>query len=176
MTPSDADAATAALLADWGLLCAVLEAGRARRGDGASLLHSGLQHAYLNQVVAWRGDADPAEIAELLQELAGLGAPYSLSARPSAAGSAASVAAARGMRPDEAVPLMVLTKLEAPAPAELDIRVLSPAEAGLHAEVAAAGFAVETGFFVQLVPRPCSRRRVSGPTSARCVASPSRPP
>jgi ribosomal protein S18 acetylase RimI-like enzyme len=151
----DADGASRALTETWERLVSVLPGGWTASASGAVAAVTGVALPTLNGV--WVGSADTAAdvVADLLDRVAATGLPYCLQAQPDAAERLADLAAARGMSPSGEIPLMVLDDADslggAPANGGLEIRVLRPAEAELHARVAAAGFTAPEEPFVQLM-------------------------
>jgi N-acetylglutamate synthase len=151
----DADAVAAALAATWEYLGGALPGAWMLRAGGAAAWVSGVSLPTLNGVWAERPDPDPDAVAGLLDRVKASGLPHCLQLRPGASPALAELAAARAMRLDEQVPLMVMTDpaevTRARPPAGLALRELNPDEADLHASVAAAGFGAAKELFVQLV-------------------------
>jgi hypothetical protein len=109
---------------------------------------------FLNGVWVQKVDANLEDIADLLDQVAATGLPHCLQFRPGATARLADFARRRGMAYSEDVPLMVVqdpSQLDAAqAVSGLVIRELSPEEAPLHAQVAAASFEVPLEVFLQL--------------------------
>jgi GNAT superfamily N-acetyltransferase len=148
--------AASALAESWRLLIEDIPGGWARSTTGATVAVTGVASPTLNGVVVDGEDVDVGTVAGLLDEVAATGLPYSLQYRPAMEDSLAEVASARGMTREEPdVPLMVWDRrgeaVLADPPAGLLIRELTPAEAPLHADVAAAGFEAPVEHFRQLV-------------------------
>jgi N-acetylglutamate synthase len=155
MSPDVAEVAAAALVASWQHLEAAIPDGWSRADSGAVAMVTGVTIPTLNGVWVASLDADITVVADLLEQVAATGLPHCLQARPAVAEQLHDRAAARGMKPDEHVPLMVLedprdlaTNRAAAAPS---IRELGPAEASAHARLAAAGFEVPAEPFLQLM-------------------------
>src|SRR5207302_6773732 len=109
----------------------------------------------LNGVWVASPDARADDVADLLDQVAATGLPHCLQARPGVAARLQDQATARGMEPEEHIPLMVL---EDPSDIATDaatdallIRELAPAEAPEHARLAAAGFEAPAEPFLQLM-------------------------
>jgi GNAT superfamily N-acetyltransferase len=123
--------------------------------DAALAVVTGIPAAPNNGVVAHGLDVDPAMVELALDEVAATGLPHSLQVRPGMVGTAAAVAERRAMRRGDDVPLMAVPDIDAVAapemPRELSIRTLGPDEAGVHAEVAGAGFGAPVEFFLPLL-------------------------
>jgi hypothetical protein len=147
----DADA----LAGTWRHLTGALPGGWVLRDGGAIAWVSGVALPTLNGVWAERADPGPGAVAGLLDRVEAAGLPYCLQLRPGASPALAGLAAARGMRLEMEIPLMVLEDpaavTRARVPAGLALRELVPAQARLHASVAAAGFGAPEELFVQLI-------------------------
>jgi N-acetylglutamate synthase len=116
---------------------------------GARMLHeghataamSGLPWPTLNSVWPRRTDADPADVAKLLDEIAASDLPFALVLRPGDPTALADVATARGMTPVGEVPVMAAdTALDVRLPDGLSIRLLAPSEAPVFIRLFIAGF------------------------------------
>ncbi len=109
----------------------------------------------LNGVWPESSDPDPGAVVELLEEVAATGLPYCLQLRPGARPGLTGLALARGMAPEEPLPLMLLEgtgALGAVVAADgLVVRQLSPDEAGTHARAAATGFEAPEAPFLQFI-------------------------
>jgi len=151
----DSVVAARALLDTWRHLVSALAGGWvSARGGGLGAV-TRVPAPTLNGVWVQAVDPDPAEIANLLEEVAATGLPYCLQYRPGAMGGLTDLAIRRGMTKEEEIPLMVLEdpgKLDAAqAVSGLSVRELSPREAQLHAGTAAAGFDAPVEMFLQLM-------------------------
>jgi N-acetylglutamate synthase len=151
----DADVVAAALADTWEHLASALPGAWTIRDGGVIAWVSGVSLPTLNGVWAERADADPAVAAQLLDQAGATGLPYCLELRPGASPALSQLASASSMSLAEELPLMVA---ETPGdvsdikqPAGLVIRQLAPEEAGLHAQVAAAGFEAPVDLFRQLM-------------------------
>jgi len=149
------DVVAGALSETWQLLAGALPGAWVARDGGAIAWVSGVGLPTLNGVWTERADADLAAVAGLLDRVAATGLPYCLQVRPAVGSALARLAAGRSMAQEEQVPLMVR---EDPGgisglrwPDGLAIRQLSPAEAQVHAGVAAAGFEAPEQLFRQLM-------------------------
>lgn len=152
--PVEPDAVAAALAAVWEHLIAALPAGWVRREHGMVTGVTGVAVPTLNGVLPVQVDLDEAAVAAALDVVARRGVPHCLQLRPGAPAALARLAAARSMTREEPIPVMVLDgggALPAVQPTSLRIRQLAPAEARLHATVAARGFDVPEQPFVDLV-------------------------
>jgi ribosomal protein S18 acetylase RimI-like enzyme len=151
----DPDVAAAALIETWQVLVSAVPDGWTRAERGAVAMVTGVPWPTLNG--AWVGSVDVATelVEDLLGQLAATGLPHCLQTRPGAAAQLTGLAAARGLTPARPIPLMVLEDPEAlgaELPADgLVIRELAPAEAHVHAGVAAAGFEAPVEPFLQLM-------------------------
>jgi N-acetylglutamate synthase len=149
----DADVVAAALAATWQHLAGALPDAWVLRDGGAIAWVSGVGLPALNGVWAERADPDPGAVAGLLDRVKATGLPYCLQLRPGASAGLADLAAARAMSLEMQIPLMVVeypaAVTRARQPAGLELRELSPDQAGLHAAVAAAGFEAPEELFVQ---------------------------
>ena len=153
----------AALAETWRHLSSALPGAWALREGGAIAWVSGVGLPTLNGVWAERADTDPGTVAGLLDRVHATGLPYCLQLRPGASPALTGLAAARAMRLDEQIPLMVLEDPAAVAGAGqlpgLTLRELSPEQVGLHIRVAAAGFEAPEEPFVQLMTPDVLRLR-----------------
>lgn len=154
--PIDPDDSAGALLETWQHLAAGVPDGWVVARSGAIAAVTGVGISTLNGVWVNSADADSAVVGELLDRVASTGLPHCLQVRPDCTDLVSDLAAARGMtRNDHAIPLMVLEDSRqlgsAQAAEGLVIRELVPAEMGIHAEVAAAGFEAPLEAFVQLL-------------------------
>ena len=151
----DADVVAAVLADTWQHLASALPGAWTVRDGGVIAWVSGVSLPTLNGVWAERVDADPAVAAQLLDQAGATGLPYCLQLRPGASPALSQLASARLMSLAEEIPLMVT---ESPSDigdiqetAGLVIRQLAAEEAGLHAQVAAAGFEAPVELFRQLM-------------------------
>ena len=153
----------AALAETWRHLSSALPGAWALREGGAIAWVSGVGLPTLNGVWAERADTVPGTVAGLLDRVHATGLPYCLQLRPGASPALTGLAAARAMRLDEQIPLMVLEDPAAVAGAGqlpgLTLRELSPEQVGLHIRVAAAGFEAPEEPFVQLMTPDVLRLR-----------------
>ncbi len=154
------DDVSAALGAVWDVLFPTLSTGWIERGGGVVAGVSGLPIPTLNGLWPTADTMlDPGSMTVLLDRVAAAGVPHCIQARPSTTEPAGRMAAARGMLPEEEIPLMVLEdpaalgRVISDATASgLEIRKVGPDDAELHADVAARGFGVPTEIFRALVP------------------------
>ena len=113
----------------------------------------------LNGVWVASPDARADDVADLLDQVAATGLPHCLQARPGVAERLQEQVTARGMEPEEHIPLMVLDDPKDiatnAATDALLIRELPPVEAPEHARLAAAGFEAPAELFLQLIPKAC---------------------
>jgi GNAT superfamily N-acetyltransferase len=155
MTPPapDADAVASALVDSWALLCGAIDGGWSRTADGVTTAVSGIAAAPFNGVwVTAAGKVPPAVIESALEDVTATGLPHMLQVRPGVTEAAVPLAARRNMAPEPPTPLMCASPAPRPCPIDgLAIRTLSPAEAGLHCEVAADGFGVPIELFAALI-------------------------
>lgn len=151
--PIDPEVAAAAMLETWQHLFAAVPDGWTRAEPGALAAVSGVALPTLNGVYVASLDADAEMVADLLDQVAATGLPHCLLVRPDAAKRVTDLAVVRGMTREQ-VPLMVMensSQLGAVQATDgLVIRELVPAEAHLHAQVAAAGFEAPVELFLQL--------------------------
>jgi ribosomal protein S18 acetylase RimI-like enzyme len=125
---------------------------RLLRKDGAAASITGLPYAPFNSVWLEQPNPPVSAFEALLDEVAGAKVPFSLSLRPGSDAVFADLAAARGMKPDGELPLMVLdvtAGVGAIGRARgLTIRQLEPREGPVHANVAAAAFGYPEEMFL----------------------------
>jgi ribosomal protein S18 acetylase RimI-like enzyme len=148
--------AAAALAESWRFLCASVSGGWASSAPGATAGVTGVANPTLNGVLVQSSDADPAEVAGLVEEVRATGLPFFLQCRPAMEARLGEVAAARAMtREDHDTPLMARHRTDGALPPDLPeglvIRELSPDEAPLHADVAAVGFEAPVEEFRRLM-------------------------
>jgi len=151
----DADVVAAALATTWQHLAGALPGAWVLRDGGAVAWVSGVSLPTLNGVWAEHADPDPDAVTGLLDRVEAAGLPYCLQLRPGASAALAELAAARAMRLEMQIPLMVMKDpaavTRAQRPPGLGLRELSPDQVGLHASVAAAGFEAPEELFVKLM-------------------------
>jgi N-acetylglutamate synthase len=150
-----AGAAAAALVESWQHLEAAIPDGWTRTEPGAVAMVTGVEIPTLNGVWVASPYARADGVADLLDHVGATGLPHCLQARPGVAEQLHDLAAARGMKPEEHIPLMVLEDprdLATNAATDaLLIRELRPPEAAVHARLAAAGFEAPAEPFLQLM-------------------------
>jgi len=154
--PIDPEVPAAALLETWQHLLAGVPKGWSRSEPGVLAVVTGVDMPTLNGVCVESVDVEAEMVADLLDQVGATGLPHCLQVRPDCADRVSDLAAARGMTRDEhLIPLMVLEdsgQLGATRATDgLVIRELVPAEAHLHARVAAAGFEAPLEAFLQLM-------------------------
>jgi N-acetylglutamate synthase len=151
----EADTAAAALTGAWQHLLGAVPGGWTIPAAGAVALVTGVHVPSLNGVWSTHIDPDLGIVAGLLDRVAATGLPHCLQLRPGGSPALADLAARRGMHQDREHPLMVLGEPALLSPSRqvtgLAIRQLDPGDAGLHATVAAAGFAAPEEPFRQLL-------------------------
>lgn len=151
----DADNVASGLASVWEHLVAAIPVGWTRRENGVIAAVTGVPLATLNGVWPERLELDEVAVSALLDEIANSGLPYCVQLRPGNNRRLASMAARRGMKGEDQVPLMVLTDnsrlKDAQEVKNLQIRELAPEEALLHARIAARGFEAPEEPFVQLM-------------------------
>jgi GNAT superfamily N-acetyltransferase len=128
----------------WRQVNTRIPGSRLLRKDGAAAWITGIQSPAFNTVLLERVDPPVSSVAALLDEAAEAGVPFTLSLRPGCDPMLAGLAAARGMKAGEHLPLMVLDATAGIGAIKqargLDIRQLAPHEAAQHTRVAAAAF------------------------------------
>jgi len=154
--PIDPAVPAAALVETWQHLLAGVSDGWTMAEPGALAAVTGVDMPTLNGVWVESVDVDAEMVADLLDQVAATGLPHCLQVRPDCADQVSDLAAARGMTRDEQlIPLMVLEdsgQLGATQATDgLVIRELVPAEAHLHARVAAVSFEAPLEAFLQLM-------------------------
>lgn len=126
-------------------IAARVPGSRLLRQGGAAACITGIPFAPFNVICLEQPNPPASAVAALLDEVAAAGVPFILELRPGSDAALADLAAQRGMKPDEELPLMAVAAT-AVRPAsripELTVRQLGPDEARVHARVAAAGFGV----------------------------------
>jgi ribosomal protein S18 acetylase RimI-like enzyme len=155
MSSDVAEVAAGALVSAWQHLVAAIPGGWTRSDSGAVAGVTGVSMPTLNGVWVASPEARVDIVAALLDQVAATGLPHCLQVRPRLAERLQEEAVARGMTPEEPIPLMVL---EDPrelatdrAATALSIRELEPVEAPAHARLAAAGFQAPADPFLQLM-------------------------
>lgn len=157
--PITADAVASALASDFKLLLPALgpEAVAVPAGD-AILVITGIPVPTMNGVFLLRPTAADSDVAALLDIVAATGFPYCVQVRPGSRTSLVELVERRGMVESEPEPLMILESpgrslTDAAGHSELTARLLAPDEAGVHAEIAAAGFEAPVEIFQMLATR-----------------------
>lgn len=155
MSSDVAEVAAEALVASWQHLADAVLDGWTRTDSGAVAMVTGAPMPVLNGVWVASTDASVDVVADLLDQVAATGLPHCLQGRPNVADRLHDQAAARGMKPEKSIPLMVLEDPRGLATngagAALSIRELEPSEASVHARLAAAGFEAPAEPFLQLM-------------------------
>ena len=176
--PIDPEVPAAALLETWQHLLAGVPDGWTRAEPGALAVVTGVALPTLNGVCVASLDADAEVVADLLDQVAATGLPHNLLVRPDVAKRVTDLAVARGMTREQ-LPLMVLedsSQLGAVQATDgLVIRELVPAEAHLHAQVAAAGFEAPVELFLQLMTPASLEQRACTAIWVKSTASRSPP-
>ena len=154
--PVDPKVPAAALLETWQHLVAGVPNGWTLAEPGALAAVSGVEMPTLNGVWVESVDVDAEIVADLLDQVAATGLPHCLQVRPDCADQVTDLAGARGMtRVEHVIPMMVLEDSDQIRATQttvgLVIRELAPAEAHLHARVAAVGFEAPLEAFLQLM-------------------------
>jgi ribosomal protein S18 acetylase RimI-like enzyme len=151
----DGDTAARALSGTFERLVESAGQGWTRREGGAQATVTGVPIATLNGVWVDHSSADPDAVAGLLERVCEAKVPHCLQLRPDSAPELAELATELGMTRADDMPLMVLEGTggvrAVDAPSGLAIRRLAPAEAAVHADLAAAGFEDAAEHFRQLV-------------------------
>ena len=154
---TEADQTTDALLLDWERWCSALGAqATAKRLNGCALFATGVPVPPLNCVFTARPAVAPAEVAELLDTVAGLGLPHNLEIRPGCRPEVAALARSRGMRQGASIPLMRRDASQADnrtavGSPPLVVRELGADEIGLHASIASAAFEAPAAVFAAVI-------------------------
>lgn len=151
--PPSADRVTSALVAAMGQMIDGLGPGAfLRRRGGAALLVSGVPFPTMNGVLTMRTDVSAHEVDQLLDDPALQPLVHTVQVRPGCSPKLAGLVAGRGMHQEEPIPLMAMAA--APPPLEkaarrdgLTIRTIDPAEARVHATIAADAFEVPVEVF-----------------------------
>lgn len=139
------DAATVSVaLADvWEHLIAAVPTGWTERAPGLIGGVTRVAVPTLNGVWSYGLDAEAERASALLDRVAAAGLPHCLQLRPGCDGALRDLGCQRRMAQEADIPLMVLNDSRALHGVEaggLVIKELPPAQAVVHAEVAAAGF------------------------------------
>jgi hypothetical protein len=151
------DTVATALLECWEFLTTGNPSGWTNRSHpGVLAATTGVPVPSLNGVWVSAVPVDPGIVAELLDEVAATGLPHCLQVRPESAAHVTTLATDRQMTHEaHDIPLMVLDDSRALttnlAQDGMQIRQLQPAEAELHATLAAAAFDVPVEPFLQLM-------------------------
>jgi N-acetylglutamate synthase len=160
--PLTADGVTSALIKFGARTAADIGDGASYhvRGD-ASLMITGLPIPMLNSVLTVRTTVAADDVAHLLDVVAQRGVPHGVEIRPGCSPEIAELARARGFVEDEKIPLMAmghdLDPLLAAHHPRLEIKVLEPEGAPVHAAVASEGFEAPVELFERLIS-PASLR------------------
>lgn len=156
--PKPADAVADAMARDFEhLLGALGRAATTATAGEAFLLVSGIQLPVINGVFLLRASARESDVDALLDIVSARNLPHCVQLRPGSAPGLLDLARRRGMTEIDPEPLMILGAGEAEASRAaalpgLSIRALEPAEADLHALVAADGFEAPVDIFRALIP------------------------
>lgn len=154
--PVTADAAAAALVADFARLCAAHPNGWVRREDGVAAFYTGVPAPNFNGLVVERDDADPGIAEQMLDEIAATGVPYDVSVRSDDYVAFVELARSRHLSTRQTVPLMVLESagrvIDQALPEGLSVRELGPEEADVHIAITAAAFEMPIEIGRQLLP------------------------
>ena len=151
--PAAADRVTSALVDVMGRMVRGLGGETFMRQTGdAVLVVTGLVFPMMNGVLTIRTSVLTEAVDALLDDPALQHITHSVQLRPGCSPEVAALAARRAMHEEESLPLMAMA---APASAledaqrvdGLTIRALEAADAGIHANIAAAGFEVPVAFF-----------------------------
>jgi GNAT superfamily N-acetyltransferase len=149
------DSAAGALVKALQYLITAIPDGWSSRAGGVMAGVTGVPVAALNGVWSEQLDADEATVVSFLDRIADARQPHSLQVRPDVTWDADGLAASRRMIRQDDIPLMALIdpiELRAIRDiAGLSIRELTPAEAPLHAHIAALGFDAPEPLFAQLM-------------------------
>ncbi len=108
----------------------------------------------LNGVMAYRKDAERDAVSGLLELVADAGVPHCLQFARGCSRELTALGEERGMRRTDDIPLMTLTSGRELPPldqGDLQIEVLEPDQAVVHAELAAAGFDAPLEAFLRLM-------------------------
>jgi GNAT superfamily N-acetyltransferase len=129
--------------------------GWMRREAGLLAGATGLPLAMLNGIWAESRHPDAATVAAMLERLDAAALPYCMQLRPGTPGEIPELARARGMAQGESIPLMVLdVPSRLPAARDLEgfsVRILEPAEIGVHVRIATEAFGLPEDIFSQLM-------------------------
>jgi len=141
-----------AFLQCWKFLGDVVD-GATMRVDGAVAVGmTRLPIPTLNGVWSTSPDISSDELQALLEEV-DQAIPHCVQLPTDASPDIGPLLAGRGMTRIDDIPLMALHVLDDPKPTHVGIRALEPAEVGLHAQVAAAGFGAPQDVFERLITR-----------------------
>jgi GNAT superfamily N-acetyltransferase len=135
-------------------LSETVEGAWALRSSGLVAGATGIPVPNLNGVLVESLAARVEDAVPFLDRIRDQGLPYYLQVRPGADPGFRQLATERGMVLEEQIPLMVLADGHELAPIGpvdgLTVRQLDPEEAGLHVQVAAAGFGAPSEVFAPL--------------------------
>lgn len=151
--PVTADRVTTALVAAMEHMVTGLGANAFLRYQGdAALLVSGVPFPTMNGVLTMHTSVRAQDVDELLDDPALQPITHSVQIRPGCSRELADLVAARGMHEEEPTPLMAMASAthemeEAATLGGLTIRMIDPAEARVHATIAADGFEVPVEVF-----------------------------
>jgi ribosomal protein S18 acetylase RimI-like enzyme len=152
----NADAITDALVQDGDRLATTIDGAFTQSSGDAGLLITGVAFPTLNGVLTVRTTAKADDVNRLLDVAARQGLPHSLLMRPGCSAGLVELVKARGFVEDESIPLMAMERdlervREAASRPDLEIRLLEPNEAGLHAAIGAEGFDAPLEAFERLI-------------------------
>jgi ribosomal protein S18 acetylase RimI-like enzyme len=139
-----------AFLQAWEFLGDVVDGASMRIDGQAAVGMTGLPVPTLNGVWATSAEISSERLRALIDEV-DPGVPHCVQLPVDAPGELAQVLTEYGLTRSADVPLMALEDLQRSDETDLVVRVLAPAEVGLHAAVAAAGFGAPEAIFQQLV-------------------------
>ena len=151
----DPDLVAKALADTWQYLFEITPVGWMQREGGVLAGATGVPLAILNGIWAESRLPDAATVEDMFERLDASALPYCLQLRPGAPRKITDMAQARGMARDASVPLMVLeVPTQLPTTRHVDgfsVRVLEPADLGVHVRVAAEAFGMPEDIFAQLM-------------------------
>jgi len=150
-----------AFLDAWGFLGEIVDGASIRIDGRAAVGMTGLPVPTMNGVWATSPEISPERLQALIDEV-DPAVPHCVQLPVGAPAGSARVLTEHALTRIDDIPLMALDVLKGIGQTSLVVRILAPADVGLHAKVAAAGFDAPEEIFQQLVtPRMAASRSVT---------------
>lgn len=150
MTATTREDVASAFLDAWRFLGEVMDRTSMRVEGRTAVGMTGLPVHTMNGVWVTSPEISPERLQALIDEV-DPAVPHCVQLPVDAPGELAQALTDRGLTRSEEIPLMALDALQDTGQPDLVVRVLEPADVGLHATIAAAGFGAPEEIFRQLV-------------------------